>query len=73
MQDVIDHEVVLLLEARVRDAGHHRELLVRVRQLAIELDEVVDSGVRVVIRHNDLRLRSQFSNLRVGYGAHPLL
>src|SRR5687768_8958207 len=32
MQDVVRREVVLLLEARVRDAGHHGELLVGMRQ-----------------------------------------
>ena len=42
VQDVVDHQVVLLLEARVRDAGHHRELLVRVRQPLEELDQVVE-------------------------------
>jgi len=39
--DVIAHLVVLLLEARVRDAGHHRELLVCVGQAPVELDQVV--------------------------------
>ena len=35
--------VVLLLEARVRDAGHHRELLVGVGQALEEIDQVVES------------------------------
>src|SRR4051794_13211336 len=32
-QDVIDDRVVLLLDRGMRDAGHHGELLVRIRQL----------------------------------------
>src|SRR6478736_2983242 len=32
VQDVVDHAIVLLLEARVRNARHHRELLVGVRE-----------------------------------------
>jgi len=47
------------------------ENFVRYKLRPIELDEVVDSGVCVVIRHNDLS--SQISSLRVGYGAPPLL
>ena len=38
-QDVIDPHVVLLLEARVRDAGHHGELLVGVGQFGEELSK----------------------------------
>src|SRR3978361_442690 len=47
-QDVIDHHVVLLLEAGVRNAGHHGELLVRVRQLFEELQQVIHRGDALV-------------------------
>jgi hypothetical protein len=43
-QDAIDAAVVLLLEARVRDAGHHRELLIRIRQPLEEFDEIIEAG-----------------------------
>ena len=39
-QDVIDHHVVLLLKAGMRNAGHHGELLVRVRQLLEKLQQI---------------------------------
>src|SRR2546430_5688681 len=48
VQEVVDPEVVLLLEARVRDAFHHRELLVRMRQAEEELEQVVRSEERRV-------------------------
>ncbi len=41
-QNVIDDHVVLLLEAGVRNAGHHGELLVRVGQLGKELRQVIE-------------------------------
>src|SRR5690349_16211177 len=41
---VLHQPVVLLLEACMRDAGHHGELLVRVGQKAEELEEVVEPG-----------------------------
>jgi len=31
------------MEARVRDAGHHRELLVRIGQAPEELEQIVDA------------------------------
>jgi hypothetical protein len=57
-QDAIDAAVVLLLEARVRDAGYHRELLVRIRQPLEEFDEIAESGDAVELAaHNDRRHR----------------
>src|SRR6476619_6344121 len=49
VQDVIDRQIVLLLEARMRYAGEHRELLVRVGQPLEELDQVVERGDAVVL------------------------
>src|SRR5258708_33718372 len=48
VEDVVDRAVVLLLEARVRDPGHHRELLVGVRQTLEELHQVVEAGNAIV-------------------------
>ena len=48
-QDVIDHHVVLLLEAGVRDAGHDGELLVHQRRQVDTAALVVDShGARTL-------------------------
>src|ERR1700682_3774621 len=61
VQKVIHGEVVLLLEARVRDPLHDRELLVRMRQAPVEGEQVVHPGDAVVLaaqhesRHGDLR------------------
>src|SRR5689334_7183825 len=41
MKDVVDQQVVDLLKARVGDARHHRELLVRVGQALEELGEII--------------------------------
>ena len=69
MQDVIDHQIVLLLETRVRDTGHHGELLVRVRQAlekleqidaihaAVQLPIMIDSRVPASIKKEDLVAR----------------
>ena len=43
-QNVIDQRVILLLEAGMRNAGHHREMLVRVRQLGEERDQILKAG-----------------------------
>src|ERR671924_2261130 len=42
VQEVVHGEVVLLLEARVRDACHHGELLVGIGQETKELHHVVE-------------------------------
>ncbi len=53
-EDVLHEAVVLLLDARMRDPGHHGELLVRVGQAAEELDQVVDRGDAVILAaHHD--------------------
>ena len=55
VQDVIDHQVVLLLKARMRDPGHYRELLVRIRQALEELQDVVERCNAVVLAAKDQR------------------
>ena len=61
MHDVQRDHVVLLLQRRVRDAWHHRELLVGVGQRFEEVQQVVEAGDAVVFaahddgRHHDLR------------------
>jgi hypothetical protein len=57
MQDVIDHHVVDLLKARVRNARHHGERLVRVRQLLEELHQVFEAGDAVPLAAHDDRRR----------------
>src|SRR5437667_5134784 len=52
-QDVIDDRIVLLLQRGVRDAGHHGELLVRVRQLFEEFYEVLEAGDAVELAAHD--------------------
>ena len=52
-QDVIDLHVVDLLEARVRDAGHHAEGLVRTGQQREEFDQVVETGDAVEFAAHD--------------------
>src|SRR3546814_1715020 len=58
--EIVDQHVVLLLETRVRDAGHDGELLVRVGQLLEEAGEILEAGDAVVLaaqddgRHGDL-------------------
>src|SRR3990170_1680548 len=82
VQDVIDHQVVDLLEARVRDAGHHGELLVGVGQPLEELGEVVEARDAVELaahdegRHGDLcgiHHRQLRAHVHVGAGRHRIV
>src|SRR5262245_34202690 len=41
-ENVVDHQVVLLLKRCVRDAGHHHELLVGIGQALEEADEILE-------------------------------
>ena len=79
---MIDHLIVLLLEARVRDAGHHAKLLVRVRQPLEELDQVVhgrdavplpaqDQGRQVDLRR--VHQRQLRAHVHVGAGRHGIV
>src|SRR5262249_26984476 len=52
-EDVIDHEVVLLLEGRVGDAGHHYELLVGVWQALKEAHQIVEAGNAIPLTAHD--------------------
>src|SRR5262245_44215747 len=60
-EDVVDEHVILLLEARVRDAGHNGELLVRVRQFLEKLQQVLQRGNAIVLAaHDERRHRDLF-------------
>ena len=81
-EDVVHDGVVLLLERRVRDARHHRELLVRVRQLLEELRQVVEARDAVPLpahddgRHRDLlRIadRQVRAHVDIGAGRHRIV
>src|ERR1700738_3350875 len=54
-QDVVADRVVLLMERRMRDAGHYRELFVRVRQLLEKLHEILQARDSVVFAAHDER------------------
>jgi hypothetical protein len=60
MQDVVRGEIVLLLEARVRDPGHHRELLVGVGQAGEKLDQVLEACDAVELAAHDDRRHGDF-------------
>src|SRR3546814_21191438 len=47
-EEIVDQHVVLLLEPRVRDAGHDGVLLVSVGQLLEEAGEILDAGAAIV-------------------------
>jgi len=53
MQDVVRNAVIDLLGAVVRDAGHHRERLVRVRQARIKIEQVLGRGNAVELSAHD--------------------
>ncbi len=81
-QDVVDHHVILLLEAGVRNAGHHGELLVRVRQLLEELQQILHRGDAVELaahdqrRHRDLfrvHHRQPRAHVDIGAGRHRIV
>src|SRR3546814_18469233 len=52
-EEIVDQHVVLLLETRVRDAGHDGDLLVRVGQLLEEAGEILEAGEAVVLAAQD--------------------
>ena len=70
MQNMIDGTIVLLLEARVRDAGHHRELLIRIRQPVEEFDKIVEAGDAVELAAHDDRRRGDFAGSTSGSFEH---
>src|SRR5262245_12088531 len=63
VQDVVDAKVIFLLKARVRDAGHHRELLVWIRQPLEEFDEIVESRDAVELAAHDDRRHWDFRRI----------
>src|SRR5258705_7322331 len=66
MQDVIYRQVIDLLETRMRDARHHRELLVGVRQTLEKLNQIVETCDAVEFAAHDERRHSDL--LRIHYG-----
>lgn len=50
---MVHHQIIDLLEAGVRDAGHYRKLLVGVRQAPEKLEQIVKAGDAVELAAHD--------------------
>jgi len=78
-QDVIDQRVIFLLEARVRNARHHREMLIGIWQPGVEREQIFEARDAVPLAPHNQRRRGNFlrvhhrefaAHVDIGAGRH---